>query len=121
MVQSHCSRYGLPIIVSLVTDTLVQRYLLPHLQPPSSTAYEEDRDALTAQFDAAEVLLKEIQVESAAVRAAIEEQKDSIDKTTANVEAVVLEMREGENKTRDEMREIRDEVNNIRDMLPKVG
>ncbi|KAG5648051.1 hypothetical protein DXG03_007086 [Asterophora parasitica] len=98
----------------------VQKYLLPHLQPPSSTAYEEDRDALTAQFDAAEALLKEIQAESAAVRIAIEEQKDKIDKTTANVEAVVVEMREGETKTRDEMREIRDEVNNIREMLPKV-
>ncbi|KAF5377592.1 hypothetical protein D9615_005339 [Tricholomella constricta] len=99
---------------------LYKKYLLPHLQPPSSTAYEEDRDALTAQFDAAEVLLKEIQAESAAVRTAIEEQKDKIDKTTANVEAVVVEMREGENKTRDEMREIRDEINNIREMLPKM-
>jgi len=37
------------------------------------------------------------------------------------VKAVVLEMREGESKTRDEMREMRDEVNNIREMLPKVS
>ncbi|KAG6911909.1 hypothetical protein DXG01_000156 [Tephrocybe rancida] len=99
---------------------LFKKHLLPHLQPPTSTAYEEDRDALTAQFDAAEVLLKEIQEESAAVRKAVEEQKQEIDRTTANVEAVVVEMREGEHKTRDEMREIRDEVNNIREMLPKM-
>jgi len=33
---------------------------------------------------------------------------------------MVIQTREGESKTRDEMREIRDEVNNIRDMLPKV-
>ncbi|KAG6870021.1 hypothetical protein C0992_001236, partial [Termitomyces sp. T32_za158] len=99
---------------------LFKKHLLPHLQPPTSTAYEEDRDALNAQFDAAEALLKEIQAESAAVRKAVEEQKEVIDKTTANVEAVVSEMREAEHKTRDEMREIRDEVNNIREMLPKV-
>ncbi|GLB36219.1 putative peroxisomal membrane anchor protein (Pex14p) conserved region [Lyophyllum shimeji] len=99
---------------------LFKKYLLPHLQPPSATAYEEDRDALSAQFDAAEALLKEIQAESAAVRAAVEEQKDKIEKTTADVEAVVIEMREGEIKTRDEMREIRDEINNIREMLPKM-
>lgn len=90
------------------------------MRPPSATAYEEDRDALTAQFDAAEVLLKEIQAETAAVRASVEGQKEKVDKATQEVEAAVKEMREGEIKIRDEMREIRDEVNNIKDMLPKV-
>ncbi|PPQ64426.1 hypothetical protein CVT26_002133 [Gymnopilus dilepis] len=99
---------------------LFKKYLLPHLQPPTATAYEEDRDALNAQFDAAEALLKEIQNETAAVRAAVEEQKEKIDKTTEDVKAVVAELREGEAKTRDEMREVREEVNNIREMLPKM-
>lgn len=103
------------------TEFLTQKYLSPHLQPPSSSAYEEDRDALNAQFDAAEALLKEIQNETAAVRAAVEEQKDKIDQTTEDVKAVVSEMREGELKTRDEMREIREEITNVREMLPKVG
>lgn len=92
----------------------------PHLVPPSTTAYEEDRDALTQQFDAAEALLKEIQAETNAVRLAVEEQKEKVDKTTEEVEAVVKEMRENEGKTRNELREIRDEVQNVRDMLPKV-
>ncbi|PPQ88658.1 hypothetical protein CVT25_010234 [Psilocybe cyanescens] len=100
--------------------SLFQKYLLPHLQPPTSTAYEEDRDALTAQFDAAEALLKEIQSETAAVRAAVEEQKERIDQTTEDVKSVVVELRDGETKTRDEMREIREEVTNIREMLPKM-
>ncbi|KAF7306990.1 hypothetical protein MIND_00491800 [Mycena indigotica] len=99
---------------------LFKKYLLPHLQPPTSTAYEHDRDALTAQFDAAEALLKEIQAESAAVRIAVETQKERIDETTKNVDIMVQEMRDGEAKTRDEMREIRDEVNSIREMLPKM-
>ncbi|KAJ7837534.1 hypothetical protein B0H14DRAFT_2791070 [Mycena olivaceomarginata] len=33
---------------------------------------------------------------------------------------MVQEVREGETKTRDEMREIREEVNSIREMLPKM-
>jgi len=99
---------------------LSQKYLLPNLRPPTATAYEEDRDALTAQFDAAEALLKEIQTETTAVRVAVEEQKEKVDKTTQDVEAVVKEMRDGESKTRDEMREIGEEVSNIREMLPKV-
>ncbi|KAH6917316.1 hypothetical protein BKA70DRAFT_1178135 [Coprinopsis sp. MPI-PUGE-AT-0042] len=100
--------------------SLFKKFLLPHLQPPSSTAYEEDRDALTAQFDAAEALLKEIQAETAAVRAAVVEQKQKVDEATENVNSAVAEMREGEAKTRDEIREIRDEVNTIREMLPKM-
>ncbi|KAH7931049.1 hypothetical protein BV22DRAFT_1101415 [Leucogyrophana mollusca] len=100
--------------------SLFKKFLLPHLRPPTATAYEQDRDALTAQFDAAEALLKEIQAETAAVRAAVEEQKERVDKTTADVESVVAEMREGEVKARDEMREIREEVANIREMLPKM-
>ncbi|KZV71284.1 hypothetical protein PENSPDRAFT_751843 [Peniophora sp. CONT] len=99
---------------------LARKYLMPHLQPPSATAYEEDRDALTAQFDAAEALLREIQADTVAVKAAVVEQKERVDKVTSDVETAVKEMREGETKTRDEMREVREEVNNIREMLPKM-
>ena len=84
------------------------------------TAYEADKDALTAQFDAAEALLKEIQAETTAVKVAVEEQKSHVEKVTQDVEAAVKEMRESEIKTRDEMREIRSEVTNIHEMLPKV-
>ncbi|KAF9015230.1 hypothetical protein BDQ17DRAFT_1340702 [Cyathus striatus] len=99
---------------------LFKKYLLPHLQPPTGTAYEEDRDALNAQFDAAETLLKEIQNETAAVRAAVEEQKEKIERATQEVNDVVADMRQGEIKVRDEMRELREEINTIRDMLPKM-
>ncbi|KAF5390175.1 hypothetical protein D9757_002862 [Collybiopsis confluens] len=101
--------------------SLFKKYLSPHLRPPDSTVYEDDRDALTAQFDAAEALLKEIQSETVAVKQAVEEQKEKVDKTTKDVEAVVSAMRDAETRARDEMREVRDEINAIRDMLPKVN
>lgn len=82
--------------------------------------YEEDRDALTAQFDAAEVLLKEIQAERQAVRESVEAQRVKVDQATEDVESAVKEMRDGEFKMRDDMREIREEINSIREMLPKV-
>ncbi|KAJ4489330.1 hypothetical protein C8J55DRAFT_450376 [Lentinula edodes] len=100
--------------------SLFQKYLSPHLQPPETTVYEGDRDALTAQFDAAEALLREIQSETAAVKQAVEDQKEKVDRTTRDVETVVSEMRSAEARARDEMREIREEVNTIRDMLPKM-
>jgi peroxin-14 len=99
---------------------LARKYLFPHLQPPSSTAYEEDRDALTAQFDAAEALLKDIRSETSAVKVAVENQQEKVDKATTDVEAAVKQMIEGESRARNEMREIREEVNNIREMIPKM-
>lgn len=93
---------------------------MPHLQPPSATEYEADKDALSAQFDAAEALLKEIQAESAAMKQAVDQQNEKVERATQEVETLVREMRDSEVKTRDEMREIRDEVNNVREMLPKV-
>ncbi|TRM66148.1 hypothetical protein BD626DRAFT_628109 [Schizophyllum amplum] len=100
--------------------SLFKKYVLPHLQPPDSTAYEEDRDALTAQFDAAEALLKEIQAETAAVRQAVDAQKEKVDKATQEVDAAVKDMRDAECRNRDEMREVRDEISTIREMLPKM-
>lgn len=75
---------------------------------------------MTAQFDAAEALLKEIQAETAAVRVAVEEQNEKVLKVTEDVESAVRDMRDSEARTRDEMREIREEVNTVREMLPKV-
>jgi septation ring formation regulator EzrA len=107
-------------VLALIFHLYDQKYLFPHLQPPSSTAYQEDRDALTAQFDAAEALLKEIRSETSAVKVAVENQQEKVDKATADVEAAVEQMREGESRARNEIREIREEVNNIREMIPKV-
>lgn len=64
--------------------------------------------------------MKQIQAETAAVKIAVEEQKDRVDKATHEVEEVVKEMKEGEEKTRNDMREFREEIKNVRDMLPKV-
>ncbi|KAL1951643.1 hypothetical protein VTO73DRAFT_792 [Trametes versicolor] len=99
---------------------LFRKYVSPHLKPPSATAYEEDKDAMAAQFDAAEALLKEIQAETAAVRVAVEEQNEKVTKVTEEVANVVKDMRESEAHTRNEMREIREEVNTVREMLPKM-
>ncbi|OCB85672.1 hypothetical protein A7U60_g7323 [Sanghuangporus baumii] len=108
--------------------SLARKYLMPHLRPPSSTAYEEDRDALTEQFDAAEKLLKEIQAETAAVRQAVDEQKAKVDQTTQEVEACVKEMREGETRTRDEMQsqsqslgELQQELKSLKALLMSRG
>ncbi|PVF93415.1 hypothetical protein CPB86DRAFT_742645 [Serendipita vermifera] len=97
-----------------------RKYLFPHLKPPTLSAYEADKEALTAQFDAAEQLLKEIQAETQSMKASIEDQREKVDSAVKEVTVAVEEMRKGEMEVRDEMREIRMEVNNMQDLLPKM-
>jgi predicted nucleic acid-binding Zn-ribbon protein len=51
---------------------------------------------------------------------AVENQQEKVDKATADVDAAVQQMKEGESRARNEIREMREEVNNIREMIPKV-
>ena len=117
---ARVGRISIPLNMYVTYWPCFQKYLVPYLKPPSSTVYEDDKDALTAQFDAAEALLKEIQAETAAMRSAVEEQQQKVEEVTTEVKSVVKEMKESEIRSRDEMREIREEINSIREMLPKV-
>lgn len=94
---------------------------MPHLIPPSATAYETDRDALTAQFDAAAELIKDIQSGAIASRTIVEEQREKVDSALDKLQIAINETKDAEARTKAELRDIRDEVNNVRDMLPKVG
>jgi hypothetical protein len=85
------------------------------------TAYEADKEALTAQFDAAEALLKEMQASTADMHSQLETQRVKVDAVVDNLNRAVEDMRSGEQEVRDEMREIRSEVNNMQQMLPKVN
>lgn len=90
------------------------------MQPPASTAYEADRDALAAQFDAVAALVADMQAESAATRHAADKQRADVERAAADVEAVVHEIRMTESKAENELRELRIEVDAVRELLPKV-
>ena len=42
--------------------SLTRKYLLPHLQPPTRTSFEETSHSLSEQFDAAQQLLDELRL-----------------------------------------------------------
>lgn len=100
--------------------TLARKYIMPHLQPPSEDAFQETSSQLTAQFDEAAALLKQIQEETVAAHNAVQQQQQAVDSAITEVKTVMSELRAGEEKSQNEMREIRNEVDNIRDMLPKM-
>jgi peroxin-14 len=98
-----------------------QKYIMPHLQPPSEDAFEATSSQLTTQFDEAAALLKQIQEDTVAAHNAVQEQQKAVDSAVEEVKNVMGELKNGEERSQNEMREIRSEVDNIREMLPKVS
>ncbi|CAE6449536.1 unnamed protein product [Rhizoctonia solani] len=99
---------------------LARKYVMPHLQPPSEDAFEATASQLSTQFDEAAALLKQIQEDTVDARNAVQQQQQTVDSTIEQVKNVMSELRAGEEKSQNEMREIRSEVDTIRDMLPKM-
>ncbi|GAA5912325.1 hypothetical protein JCM8208_003326 [Rhodotorula glutinis] len=102
---------------------LAQKFLVPHLQPPTETDLEASQRALEAKYDEAAELLKTLQESTDAVAATLDEQKRDIEKELEEVRGAVKEMREGEKK-RDEWaqsvgRQVDDMVKSLPGLLDK--
>ncbi|RSH87071.1 peroxisomal membrane protein pex14 [Saitozyma podzolica] len=100
--------------------SLARKYLLPHLRPPSSTAFQQTSSDLTAQYDEAARLLSELQTQTEALQAGLEGERERVRVAVEDVEEAVRGVREGEERWREEMREIRGEVESVRELVPRL-
>lgn len=100
---------------------LARKYLFPHLQPPNQTILEADRDALSAKYDEVAAQLSALDVETKAVKAGIEEQKESIDKSIREVEETITLLRISDKKRAEEMENVKSEVDGMKESLARVS
>lgn len=94
---------------------------MPHLQPPSSTTFQNTSSALTEQYDEAAKLLSELQTQTNALQESLDADRERVNLVVEEVEGAVKHVRDGEEKWREEMREIRGEVESIRELVPRVS
>lgn len=94
--------------------------MLPHLQPPSTTSFQSTSADLTAQYDEAARLLTELQEQTTKLAESIEGDRERVSAVVGEVEEAVKGVRDGEERWREEMREIRTEVENVRGLVPRV-
>lgn len=99
---------------------IARKYLLPHLRPPTQTAFEQTSTSLTAQFDEATKLLSELQSQTTTLQTSVEEERGKVDAVVGEVEEAVRAVKEGEERWREEMRELRDEVGEVRELVPRM-
>ncbi|GAA6002653.1 Pex14p [Rhodotorula paludigena] len=109
--------------IGWLTVKLAQKFLVPHLQPPSETDLEASQRALEAKYDEAAALLRTLQESTDAVAQSLDVQKADVEKELDEVRRAVSEMREGEKK-RDEWaknvgRQVDDMVKSLPSLLDK--
>ncbi|GAA5880781.1 hypothetical protein JCM3774_005746 [Rhodotorula dairenensis] len=97
---------------------LAQKFLVPHLQPPTETDLEASQKALEAKYDEAASLLKTLQESTDAVATTLDEQRAEIDKELEEVRDAVREMREGEKKRDEWAKNIGRQVDEMAKSLP---
>lgn len=99
---------------------LARKYLTPHLQPPSSTAFQETSASLAEQYDAAQAALDELREQTTALTSAAEAERERVSAALDEVEAAAKTVKEAEARWRDDMREVRGEVESVKELVPRL-
>ncbi|WWC72753.1 uncharacterized protein I206_106717 [Kwoniella pini CBS 10737] len=101
-------------------SVLAKKYLLPHLQPPSTTSFQDTSSSLTSQYDEASKLLTDLTEQTTALQDSIKEDKERVNNVIEEVEDSLKNVKNSEDKWREEMRDIRTEVESVRELVPKL-
>ncbi|WVQ95364.1 hypothetical protein IAU59_002461 [Kwoniella sp. CBS 9459] len=99
---------------------LAKKYLLPHLQPPSTTAFQDTSSSLTSAYDEASKLLSDLSEQTTELQTSIEEDREKVNNVVGEVEDALKNVRDGEERWREELRDIRSEVESVRELVPKM-
>ncbi|WVR08755.1 hypothetical protein IAU60_005813 [Kwoniella sp. DSM 27419] len=101
-------------------STLAKKYLLPHLQPPSTTSFQDTSASLTAGYDEAAKLLADLSEQTTKLQTSLDEDRERVTAVVNEVEDALKSVRDGEERWREEMRDIRGEVESVRELVPKM-
>ncbi|OCF35929.1 hypothetical protein I317_00449 [Kwoniella heveanensis CBS 569] len=99
---------------------LAKKYLLPHLQPPSTTAFQDTSSSLSSAYDEASKLLSDLSEQTNRLQSSIEEDREKVNSVVGEVEDALKNVRDGEERWREELRDIRSEVESVRELVPKM-
>ena len=102
-------------------STLARKYLLPHLEPPSSTSFQQTSQALEEKYDEAFRLLDSLSGKTTELQDALDGDRARLQGVVDSVENAVRGVSDAEKAWRDDLREIRAEVEGVREMVPKVS
>ncbi|KAI9633430.1 peroxisomal membrane anchor protein conserved region-domain-containing protein [Dioszegia hungarica] len=101
-------------------SVLAKKYLLPHLRPPSSSSFQQTSSSLSEQFAEADRLLNDLQASTTKLQETLDSDRERVTAVVEGVEEATRMVKDGEEKWREEMREVRGEVESLRELVPRL-
>ncbi|KAI7907041.1 peroxisomal membrane anchor protein conserved region-domain-containing protein [Cokeromyces recurvatus] len=100
--------------------TLAKRLFGPWFKVPTQKELEEDKEKLDAQFQAVEDSLKEIKDQTNTALTTVTSQAKKVDDSLANLETVLKELKEGDEKRDDEFTNVKRDIDALKELVPKA-
>lgn len=99
---------------------LVNKFVAPHLQPPSDTEFVSAQKALEAKYDEAAEMLRELNACTAALTELVESQRKDVEKDLVDLREAIAGLKDGERKREEWTQKITTQVEDITKSLPSV-
>lgn len=96
------------------------RYVLPLIRPPTPPQLETDKASIDESFTRAFELIEQLASNTAALKASEQERTEKLDKALEDVNAVVQEIKNANNRRESENRILVDQLQGLRDLVPQA-
>ena len=108
------------VCISSAKCSLVQRYVVPLIAPPTPPQLEQDKSEIDASFARAFALIDQLAADTATIKSAETERTEKLDATLLEVESVISDSKIANKRREDENRRVGDEVRALKDLIPKA-
>ena len=106
--------------INLYFSLIWKRYIVPLVKPPTPPELEADKALVTAKFDEAQQILETLKADTAELRESQEKQRQQVEEALDLVEKAVSELKESGNRRDASIRGFKADIDSIRELIPKV-
>jgi len=93
---------------------------MPVISPPTPPQLTQDKTEISASFDRAFALIDQLSTDTGALKAAEAERNEKLDAALKDIEAVTEELRQSNQRRKEEGKRMADEVAELKAMIPKA-
>ena len=120
MAFTPSQRYATLTPILDVILTVLQRYVLPLISPPTPPQLEADKASIDESFNRAFALIEQLTTDTAAIKESESERTEKLDTTLKDVGVVIEDLKAANTRREAESRIIADQVTGLKDMIPKA-
>lgn len=119
-VSMLLQKYLKPSLLSLNVLTLVQRYVMPLISPPTPPQLEADKASIDASFNRAFALIERLASDTTKLQISEAERTEKLDSSFEGIDSVVEDLKAANMRRGAESKVIADQVQGLKELVPKA-